>query len=788
MDLTTLILFGGSVDLSLWVGAFRALDKHPIRYPRIVATANASPFAALLASGYRPDEIGNHWANLIANTPVGGLNPRVIEDWLRNLLLAKNISTFEDLRGRGTPELKLIAVSGENMAPLTFPDDADRLGLTPARIEIAAIASASGVIAEVKSGIQNRQPTVYPYSPGQAEVLAAAEGLVKPETKPLYFYSEPAEFGFFPRMLSRQYKNIFELDERALASSRVNPVRVSSRRFVGLKLPNQLRINARIVADNAEKDATAALEELRIETIQQSAEGTSIERYPEVEVTGRVLPRQELKVSVDLKLRATASTGVDALVIDGLDPGWQEMYVRARLVAPFLSISRDKQEGEIKVRNGQSSIPFTFSCNVRPDLPAAVEEFDLLVNFFYNGRYLGSTVRILHLGEDLGLHPAIKTDAAASQPAESKNPKPKSLHIERAAPAPKLTVVISHPRGLGKGELLWQMQVPDDVREFCTALPPKLTGDTDLGPDPETFVKGIVKALEQKKVGRHVDLFEGIGQRIYEKSPQAFKDTYWAMVSCFDQTFPIQFVTDEPYVPWEFMLPSKDEETGARCLAINHPVARWLVDYESKRATKLPSGSIITIAPNYPSGWEVEPLPAARVESDTIKNVFGAIQVPGIYAEVMGVFEDLRNVDVGILHFAGHGADLSDPNNAAILLEDRENVTVLEVRRPKTLLGKRRRTLAFFNVCRGGTIGETLGTVGGWAEALINKEFSGFIAPMWAIYDQNAATVSTKFLNSIRNDKRTVAEALRQIREEYGTYSPTYLSYIFYGDVMAKFS
>src|SRR5947207_6617403 len=61
--------------------------------------------------------------------------------------------------------------------------------------------------------------------------------------------------------------------------------------------------------------------------------------------------------------------------------------------------------------------------------------------------------------------------------------------------------------GLDKGEFVWQMQVPDDVREFCTALPPKLIGDTDLGPDPGNFMKGLVSAIEQKKIGQHVGLF-----------------------------------------------------------------------------------------------------------------------------------------------------------------------------------------------------------------------------------------------------------------------------------------
>jgi hypothetical protein len=800
MDYTTLILFGGSVDLSLWVGAFRALDKFSVNYPRIVATGTASPFAALLASGYTAEQIGKHWVDLINKTPRGALNSQAIENWLRLLLEAKKVVKFADLRGRDTPELKLIVTGKENRTPLTIPDEAARLGLKPLEIEVAKTVGYSIRIHEATTQHQFATPPFTIHTPGvETDLWSTVRDLVKPETKPLYLYAEPVGRGpirrYVSRIVSPGYRDIVQLDEQA---SRV-PFRLlrEGTRVVGLTLPDKLRIDHEIVSKNAERDLVVALSDLQekeadakatLETNREVGEGTTVQRYPEIKIGGKVARGQELTVRVDLRLTFGTPKAVDALIIDGLDPDWQKISIFARLIAPFLIFPPGKEEGHIEVRNGKASIPLNVTCHVQPDLPQAVREFDLIVNLFYEGRYLGSTTRVLKLDEDLNSNATEHAESQESKTIEETTAYTKAIYIQKGAPTPKLTVMIHHPRGTKDGFLEWYMRVSEEVSEACPGLPAKMIGDTDLGPAPKDFAKGLMKALEEKKAGEHMEVFEGLGQKIYEKSPQVFKDVYWSMVTCFGQTFPIQFVTDDPYVPWEFMQPAKDDGIEAKCLAVNHPVARWLIEYESKRRTRLAAGLIVTIAPNYPSGWNVPPLPAAKDESDEIVAKFSAKSIPGLRPEVLRVFEDGLNEQVSILHFAGHGQDLSDPENASILLEKSKTLTVLEVRRPATVLGKKRGSLAFFNVCRAATIGESLGTVGGWAEALINKNFSGFIAPMWAIYDQNAKTVTTEFLDSITNQTKTVAEALRQIREEYGDRSPTYLSYIYYGDVMARLS
>jgi hypothetical protein len=812
MDSATLVLIGGSVDLSLWVGAFRALQKAGIAYPRIIAAGTAWPFAALLASGYSADEIGKRWAALIRTPPQGGVNPATIEDWLRQSLEANEVFTFADLQRRESPEVKFVAIDVENQAALTL-DNAEAVALADADVAATALAS-SGISGGAASLEIAGRLSGWQRSGRHPDIWTAVEDLVKPETKALYLYSEPAGLGsirsYVAGLLSPKYKDIFELDEKPGALGFQTPshrLRQAKAPMVQLKLPRQWRINPEVVSKSAELEAATALSNLGLdryaemqglEPTSEVREATTIQRYPDMNINGKIDRGQKLTVSIDLKLASDAETDVAPLLFEGLDPSWQEFDVTVRLMAPFLIFKFGEQrgseqagfvEGVIKVQNAKPSIPFTVICAIKKDLPQALRHFDLKGDFFYRSRYLGSVARMLHVEGDSGARPEQGMETQAkSKTSERAVPAPKWVYLAVDAPEPTLTIRIHHPEGTEVGFLEWHMTVPQKVYETCPGLPAKMRDHTKVGSDAKSFAEGLMKAFEGQKAGEHMELFAGLGQQLYEKAPQAFKDVYWSLAACFGQDFPIQFITDEPYVPWEFMLLVKGDNTEAKCMAVSHPVARWLDDYEGRRRSNLPSGRIVTIAPIYPSDGDVPPLPAARAESAKIKEMFNAIPVQGVRPDVLYVFQDGLNVQVSILHFAGHGKNLSDLRNAIILLEHSQQLAVLEVRTPKTILGTKRKSLALFNVCGAATPGESLGTVCGWAEALINKNFSGFVAPMWAVYDQSAAAVTTQFLNSITNDKQPVAEALRQIREQHGSISPTYLSYIFYGDVMAKLS
>ena len=81
-----------------------------------------------------------------------------------------------------------------------------------------------------------------------------------------------------------------------------------------------------------------------------------------------------------------------------------------------------------------------------------------------------------------------------------------------------------------------------------------------------------------------------------------------------------------------------------------------------------------------------------------------------------------------------------------------------------------------------------LGSVGGWAETFVSERFSGFIAPLWPVQDAHARNAVEQLVTDLREKQLTVGEALRALREREAQKSPTYLSYVFVGDVMARLS
>src|SRR5690242_17597824 len=123
----TLVFLGGSVDISRWIGALKAIDESSVHYRRIVASSTASPFAVLVASGYQLEEIGELWNKFRITTGAEVSSADQIAEWVRDLLEAKDMKVFGDLNGKGTPELKLIVRDANSPAILTLPDDAWRL-------------------------------------------------------------------------------------------------------------------------------------------------------------------------------------------------------------------------------------------------------------------------------------------------------------------------------------------------------------------------------------------------------------------------------------------------------------------------------------------------------------------------------------------------------------------------------------------------------------------------------------------------------------------------------------
>ena len=76
----------------------------------------------------------------------------------------------------------------------------------------------------------------------------------------------------------------------------------------------------------------------------------------------------------------------------------------------------------------------------------------------------------------------------------------------------------------------------------------------------------------------------------------------------------------------------------------------------------------------------------------------------------------------------------------------------------------------------------------GWAEAFLNARFGGFLAPLWPVFDDDASNVVAEFFEHGVKNKQPIGEVVRGIRARHKDASATFLSYIYYGDVMARFA
>jgi CHAT domain-containing protein len=221
---------------------------------------------------------------------------------------------------------------------------------------------------------------------------------------------------------------------------------------------------------------------------------------------------------------------------------------------------------------------------------------------------------------------------------------------------------------------------------------------------------------------------------------------------------------------------------------MEHPVARWLLDYQTSLTARLVQGDMLTIAPDYQFHSHLPPLPQAQEESRQLARRFRAVRVAGRRKTLLDLLGGSYGRPVGLLHFAGHGK-YSANNEVApsrVFLEDGELMT-LEVRNANTMLGQRSRPLVIFNACEVGVATELLGGIGGWAETFVSEHFSGFIAPLWPVQDTHARTAVERLVEDLWEKHLCVGEALRRLRQAEAKTSPTFLSYVYVGDVMARF-
>jgi hypothetical protein len=283
---------------------------------------------------------------------------------------------------------------------------------------------------------------------------------------------------------------------------------------------------------------------------------------------------------------------------------------------------------------------------------------------------------------------------------------------------------------------------------------------------------------------------KGAGFALFDAAPEAFKEAFWRLIDAGTPPRSILIASEEPFIPWELMIPRRQRADGTReqrePLGVEFAIGRWIHDGYVSPPQRVPLVDSFVVAPKYP-GPQPKPLPHAAAET---RLVLAAVPGDTIVPADVASIDDRVRAGRSLLHFICHGADSPGLGIQVIYLADGETLSSLQLSALEGMSAAAgRKPLVFLNACEVGRPGLALVGIGGFAKAFVDLGAAGVIAPLWSVRDAIALDVAKRFYKAItRRPARSFAEILRGIRrlaydDQKG--EDTYAAYCFYGDPAA---
>jgi hypothetical protein len=451
-------------------------------------------------------------------------------------------------------------------------------------------------------------------------------------------------------------------------------------------------------------------------------------------------------------------------------------------------------------REKETTVPAVFKVTI-PELPIAKDGSKperrvepIVVNFYFNCRWCGEACRNIEIRRDSSI-------AAKEIKIPEASLWRQFLNVAPTAQPPDLLVRIQI-------DTFGPVTTPKTTRYLWTCLSPHVSVEAASLEDrrsvvqdgAEKYVTRLFEPLANKTLGAlDIRSVFGAGEKIYDKlAPKSFKDIYWRLFREavaeprrfeFDS---IQFVTDEPYIPWELMrltAPDGQASVEPELLAIRHSVGRWVAERSCLLRQNIAVDRFAVFATDYKTVKGVEPkLPWAKEEGEHLHERFGA--------EILAVQEDvvidfLEKNPGQAVHFACHGQmDALNPERSLLYLEDNQTSftpLVLGTEEVRNCIGHEH-PFVFLNACQLGGAGSTFSLVAGWPAAFLGAGAGALVAPLWSVGDAVAKAVSQEFYdNAFKADGEPLGAILKKIRQKWkDSKRLTYLAYVLYGDPMAR--
>jgi len=520
--------------------------------------------------------------------------------------------------------------------------------------------------------------------------------------------------------------------------------------------------------------------------------------YPDITVSEEH-PVQSTTVDVEVRItfeKPTHTVGTLKLPSDN----------RKYILDVHLLLGEESRWSKLTFQRPKGTIePAIFKKIKIPSLPEADQygdkrfPYDIYVNFYLlapneaadaapvrSARWCGEAVRRIEILPRAGMPPT------PIKPPETLEWR-KYLHVSPTSPPPDLLVRI---KKVGEKDFQWTVRSPHQDFTGLSAI----ELHSALSAAPYTFMQDHFEKFAGKPWNnRMVNQLNEACELIYAATPPGFQKAYWDLqlgtAQDHEKRVPlrtIQFISDEPYIPWELMRVANDDrapEERAEILALKHAVGRWIAPDSLELRQSLRVSDIAVFATDYAQVPKVKTkLKWAIEERDNLVNNFHAVKY-GVLDEVVGHF--LLEGKAQVIHFSCHGRmNVQLPDDAVLELEDADlfaaTVWSTETRRG---IG-RQRPLVFLNACQTGASGQLLGFVFGWPQAFLRMGATACIAPLWSVLDESAKDVAKEFydlvLTSGNAKSMPLGEALRVIRTRWtDKKSLTYLGYVLYGDPTA---
>jgi hypothetical protein len=248
----------------------------------------------------------------------------------------------------------------------------------------------------------------------------------------------------------------------------------------------------------------------------------------------------------------------------------------------------------------------------------------------------------------------------------------------------------------------------------------------------------------------------------------------------------VQVLTNDPRFPWEVLSYRRADGTWRDFLGLETPVARWHVAEGSRVRVRPPASialaSFVSIVPRYPdaplSAQDADLAELSPAIRERLRTVRGTREA---FRTLVG---DASSV-ISVLHFAGHGdvrAVEGSVPEFVLLLEDGA-VASSEWAGLLPASSRSDHPLVFLNACRLGAGERLAGTVEGWASTVLEGGASGYVGGLWPLADASAATFARRFYATALAGEEVAAALARARRAFLENGDPTYLAYVFYGDV-----